>query len=84
MRMFLQQPSDTHDAPRFVQLVLQPDLLGGWTLLRESGEVGGRSTLRRTQFADQASALDALRAARQAQLKRGFLPTSDDDGDAAA
>ena len=43
MRLFLQQRPDGHESPRFVQLTLQPDLLGGWTLLRESGQVGGRS-----------------------------------------
>ncbi|MEO5962683.1 MAG: WGR domain-containing protein [Thermomonas sp.] len=73
MRLLLQQRPDGHEAPRFVQLQLQPDLLGGWTLLRETGQIGGRSTLRREQFADQASALVALESARDAQLKRGFL-----------
>ena len=72
MRLFLQQRPDGHESPRFVQLTLQPDLLGGWTLLRETGQVGGRSTLRRDQFLDQPSALKALEAARDAQLKRGF------------
>jgi predicted DNA-binding WGR domain protein len=47
-------------------------LLGGWTLLRETGHIGGRSSLRREQFNDQASALLALESARDAQLKRGF------------
>ena len=72
MRLLLQQRSDGNEAPRFVQLQLQPDLLGGWTLLRETGQIGARSTLRREQFHDQASALAALEAARDAQLKRGF------------
>ena len=72
MRLLLQQRPDGNEAPRFVQLQLQPDLLGGWTLLRESGHIGGRSTLRREQFADQANALLALEVARDAQLKRGF------------
>jgi predicted DNA-binding WGR domain protein len=72
MRLLLQQRPDGHEAPRFVQLQLQPDLLGGWTLLRETGHIGGRSSLRREQFNDQASALLALESARDAQLKRGF------------
>lgn len=75
MRLLLQQRPDGHEAPRFVQLMLQPDLLGGWTLLRETGQIGGRSTLRREQFADQTSALKALETARDAQLKRGFQVT---------
>lgn len=72
MRLLLQQRPDDREAPRFVQLTLQPDLLGGWTLLRESGHIGGRSSLRREQFLDQPSALAALEHARDAQLKRGF------------
>ncbi|ATD68320.1 MULTISPECIES: WGR domain-containing protein [Luteimonas] len=72
MRLYLQQRPQGAESPRFVQLSLQPDLLGGWTLLRESGQVGGRSTLRRDLFLDQPSAIKALEAARDAQLKRGF------------
>ena len=72
MRLLLQQRPDGHEAPRFVQLQLQPDLLGGWTLLRETGQIGARSTLRRELFPDQASAMAALESARDAQLKRGF------------
>lgn len=72
MRLLLQQRPDGHDAPRFVQLMLQADLLGGWTLVRETGVIGGRSQLRREQFDDQASAVSALEAARDQQLKRGF------------
>ena len=72
MRLLLQQRPDGREAPRFVQLQLQPDLLGGWTLLRETGQTGGRSTLRREQFLDQASALSALEQARDQQLRRGF------------
>jgi hypothetical protein len=73
MRLLLQQRPDGHEAPRFVQLQLQPDLLGGWELLRESGQMGGRSTLRRELYHDQTTALAALEAARDTQLKRGFL-----------
>ena len=72
MRMFLQQRPAGPEAPRFVQLMLQPDLLGGWTLVRESGLVGGRSQVRREQFLDQPSAFAALEQARDQQIKRGF------------
>ena len=72
MRLLLQQRPDGREAPRFVQLQLQPDLLGGWQLLRETGQIGGRSTLRKELYPDQASALQALEIARDAQLKRGF------------
>ena len=72
MRLLLQQRPDGREAPRFVQLQLQPDLLGGWTLLRETGQIGGRSTLKREQFLDQASALAAFERARDQVLKKGF------------
>lgn len=72
MRLLLQQCPEGREAPRFVQLLLQPDLLGGWTLVRESGQIGGRSQLRREQYLDQASALKALEHARDQQLKRGY------------
>jgi predicted DNA-binding WGR domain protein len=72
MRLLLQQRPEGREAPRFVQLMLQPDLLGGWTLLRESGLIGGRSQVRREQFPDQHSALEALQKARDQQLRRGF------------
>ena len=72
MRLFLQQRPEGAEPPRFVQLMLQPDLLGGWTLVRETGQVGGRSQVRREQFLDRDSAFEALEKARDAQLKRGF------------
>jgi hypothetical protein len=72
MRLLLQQRPNGHEAPRFVQLQLQPDLLGGWEFLRESGQTGGRSTLRKSLYPDQASALAALEKERDAQLKKGF------------
>ena len=72
MRLLLQQRPEGSEAPRFVQLMLQGDLLGGWTLVRESGQIGGRSQLRREQVPDHDSALAALEAARDAQIKRGF------------
>ncbi|HLT43151.1 MAG TPA: WGR domain-containing protein [Luteimonas sp.] len=72
MRLLLQQRPDGREAPRFVQLMLERDLLGGWTLIRESGQVGSRSTVRREQFLEQAEAQAAFERARDLQLKKGF------------
>ena len=72
MRLLLQQKPLAGEPPKYVQLILQQDLLGGWTLLRETGQIGGRSSLRKELYADQRSAMAALEAARDAQLKRGF------------
>ena len=72
MRIFLQQPPAAGEPSRYLQLTLQPDLFGGWELLRESGQVGGKSQLRREQYLLQAEATAAFEKARDAQLKRGF------------
>lgn len=73
MRLLLQQRPQGHEAPRFVQLMLQPDLLGGWTLVRESGQIGGgRTVLKREQYLDRESAYTAIEKARDQQIKRGF------------
>jgi predicted DNA-binding WGR domain protein len=72
MRILLQQRPDGPEAPRFVQLQLEADLLGGWSVIRESGQIGKRSTLRRDQYPDQASALTAFERARDQTLKKGF------------
>ncbi len=72
MRLLLQQRPAAGEAPRFVQLMLQQDLLGGWTLTRESGQIGGRSQLRREVFLERDAALAAFEKARDVQLKRGY------------
>ena len=72
MRLFLQQKPHAGEAPKFVQLVLEQDLLGGWLLIRESGQTGGRSQLKREQYLDRDQALAAFEKARDAQVKRGF------------
>ena len=73
MRLLLQQKPVAGEAPKYVQLILQQDLLGGWTLLRETGHIGGKAQLRRELFLDPDAALAAFEKARDAQVKRGFL-----------
>ena len=73
MRLLLQQRPDGREAPRFVQLQLQPDLLGGWTLLRETGQIGGKASLKREQYLERGAALAAFEKARDAQVRKGFL-----------
>ena len=75
MRIFLQQKPAAGEAPRFFQLILQQDLLGGWTLTREAGLIGGKSQLKREVFLEQDQALTAFEKARDAQLKRGYQVT---------
>ena len=72
MRIYLQLPASTDQAPRYCQLVLQEDLLGGWTLIRESGrqDLGGRA--KREYFASREAAQRALMNARDSQVARGY------------
>ena len=72
MRLFLQQPPQGGEAPKYVNLILEQDLLGGWSLLRESGQPGGRSQLKREQYLDRDQALAAFEKARDQQVKKGF------------
>ena len=72
MRLLLQQKPNAGEAPKFVQLTLQQDLLGGWTLLRETGQIGGKTQLRREQFLERDAALGAFEKARDAQVRKGF------------
>ena len=75
MRVFLQQIPVGPEPPKYIQLTLQPDLFGGWVLLRETGLIGGRSQLRREQFFDPDQATAAFEKARDTQLQRGFQVT---------
>ena len=72
MRVLMQQRPQGDELPRFVQLMLQPDLLGGWTLVRESGHIGGRSQVRREQFLERDAAFGAFEKARDQQVGKGF------------
>lgn len=73
MRLLLQQKPLAGEAPKYVQLMLQQDLLGGWALLRESGLIGGKTQFKREQYLDRDAALAAFERARDAQLRKGFL-----------
>ena len=72
MRVFMQTRPAGAEAPRYYQILLEQDLLGGWTLFREWGRQGGRASVRREVFLGRDAAVDALEQARDAQLRRGF------------
>lgn len=79
MYVLLQHPAIGADAPRFVRLSLQQDLLGGWELLRESGQHGARSQMRRELHLHAEDARLAFAKARDAELHRGFSLISSGD-----
>jgi len=75
MRLFLQQRPTAGESPRYVQLTLQPDLFGGWELLRESGQLGGRAQLKRDQYLLQDEATAAFEKSRDGHVQRGYQVT---------
>ncbi len=72
MRIYLQIPASGEQPPRYYQLLLQEDLLGGWTLIRESGrqDTGGRA--KREFFPTHEAAQRAMIKARDSQVARGY------------
>ncbi len=68
----MQTPPGSGAAPRYCRIAIEQDLLGGWTLYRESGTEGGRAVLKREVYLERDAALAAFEHARDAQLKRGF------------
>ena len=72
MRIFMQTVPQGTEAPKYCHLILQQDLLGGWSLTREWGNPGGRASAKREVFLERDAAERALLTARDLQLKRGF------------
>ena len=72
MRIYMQTPPEGDKPPRFYHLLLQEDLLEGWTLIMESGNQGASGRVRQQYFVDREAAESALMQARDAQLKRGY------------
>jgi len=72
MRIYMQTMSVPGSAPRYYQLILQEELLGGWSLIREWGAQGTRGRSKREDFPGLDEAEQALLAYRDAQLQRGY------------
>ena len=68
----MQALPSANEAPKYLQLVLQQDLLGGWTLIKESGQQGGKIQVKRELYLDLGTAQAALISARDLGLKKGF------------
>ena len=68
----MQTTPGTQGPPRFFELILQEDLLGGWTLIRQWGQTGTRGSHRKEHFDDRCTAQQALVDYRDRQLRKGF------------
>ena len=72
MHIYMQAINGEDGVPRYYHLVLQEELLGGWSLLREWGLSGARGRSKRENFASRAEAERSLMKYRDAQLARGY------------
>lgn len=72
MRIYMQTRPTPEHGPRFYHLFLQEDLIGGWTLVRETGQQGGSGKVTRQHFEDWESALDSMLSWRDKQIERGY------------
>jgi len=72
MRIYMQIPPSDAGAPKFYHLLLQEDLLEGWTLVREWGFQGAAGRVVKDHYPDRDSAEAAMLKLRDAQLKKGY------------
>lgn len=72
MRLYMQNNADDGKESRFYQLLLQPDLISGWTLIRETGYQGKTGRVQQTHYDSHDEAIEALMEWRDKQIKRGF------------
>jgi len=57
---------------RFYHLDVQPDLFGGWSLVREWGRIGRAGKVMTTPFPSPSEAERALGRLRRRKEKRGY------------
>ncbi len=72
MRIYMQTAMDDNVPLRFCQLILQQDMLGGWTLIKERGTQGAKGRLQREHHENYAEAESALIRARDALADKGY------------
>jgi predicted DNA-binding WGR domain protein len=72
MHIYMQNIAADKKIPRFYHLLLQKDLLEGWTLIREWGAQGSPGRVKRDHHLTREDAIAALISVRDAQLRRGF------------
>ncbi len=72
MRVYMQTPAAEDHAPRYYQLLVQEDLLEGWTLIREWGQQGSPGRVKRDHFASLEATLQACIKVRDTQIDKGY------------
>lgn len=72
MRIYMQTVQAVGEPLRFYHLHLQPDLLGGWNVVRESGLQGRSGQIKKEHFEARDEAELSLIRWRDRQIRRGF------------
>lgn len=57
---------------RFYTMQVQPNLFGGFAVVREWGRIGQSGTVAETIFPTEAEALDAMERQRRHKERRGY------------
>ena len=68
----MQKSAEQNAAPRFYHILIQQDLLSGWTLVREWGNQGSAGRVKKQHFTNRDEAERALLESRDDQLDRGY------------
>ena len=72
MRIYLQTRPEDGSTPRYYHLLLQEDLLEGWTLVKETGQQGSSGRITKQHYNSWEEAEKAMLKARDKQLNRGY------------
>lgn len=68
----LRREDPSQNMRRFYRMVIQPDLFGGASLIREWGRIGSPGTVRIDHHPDEGMALTALMALATEKRRRGY------------
>jgi predicted DNA-binding WGR domain protein len=68
----LRRLDPTRNMRRFYRLDVQPDLFGGFLLLKQWGRIGAGGRINAERYEDEAPALDALRQQAERKRRRGY------------
>ena len=73
-RIYLRRSDPQKNMNQFYMMLVQPDLFGGASLIREWGRIGRAGRVAVTRHQDQAQALNQLGDYATKKKKRGYAP----------
>jgi len=71
-RLHLRRVNPSKKMHRFYLMMVQRDLFGGASLVREWGRIGSAGQVRFSHYADEGQAVNALTDHMRAKRKRGY------------